>query len=92
MLEQAVTATKGVDQMALAKYIRESEHKTIVGANRYRRNGEWAEGRALLVQFTGIKDCDIEQFRLPGKQVILAPDKYKTAQIGYPFEKARKST
>ena len=91
VLEQAITATRGVDQKALARYIRESEHKTIVGANRYQRNGEWAEGRALLVQFTGIKDKDIEQFRLPGKQVILAPDKYKTAQIRYPFEKARKS-
>ena len=90
VLEQAISATKGVDQKALAKYIRENEHKTIVGTNRYQRNGEWAEGRALLVQFTGIKDKDIEQFRLPGKQVILAPDKYKTAQIRYPFEKARK--
>ena len=44
----------------------------------------------MLGQFTGIKDRDIEQFRLPGKQVILAPDKYKTGQLKYPYEKARK--
>jgi branched-chain amino acid transport system substrate-binding protein len=89
ILEQAITATKGLDQKALAKYIRETEHKTIVGSIRYQRNGEWAEGRALLVQFTGIKDKDLEQFRLPGKQVILAPAKYKTGALRHPFEKSR---
>jgi branched-chain amino acid transport system substrate-binding protein len=90
VLEHAITATKGLDQKALAKFIRENEHPTIVGPVRYARNGEWAEGRVLLVQFTGIKDKDVEQFRQPGKQVIVAPDKYKTGQLRYPFEKARK--
>ena len=89
ILEAAITATKGLDQKALAKYIRENEHKTIVGPVKYQRNGEWSEGRALLVQFTGIKDKDIEQFRLPGKQVILAPEKYKTGALRFPFEKSR---
>ena len=89
ILEQAITATKGLNQRALANYIRETEHKTIVGPVRYQRNGEWSEGRALLVQFSGIKDKDIEQFRQPGKQVILAPERYKTAALKYPFEKAR---
>ena len=90
VLEQAITATKGLDQKALAKYIRDNEHQTIVGPVRYARNGEWAEGRVLLVQFNGIKDKDVEQFRLPGKQVILAPEKFKTGQLKYPYEKARK--
>lgn len=90
ILEQAIIATKGLDQKALAKYMRENEHKTIVGPVKYARNGEWSEGRVLLVQFNGIKDKDVEQFRLPGKQVILAPDKYKTGQLKYPYEKARK--
>jgi hypothetical protein len=70
--------------------IRSNEHKTIVGPVRYARNGEWAEGRVLLVQFTGIKDKDVEQFRQPGKQVIVAPEKYKSGQLRYPYEKARK--
>jgi len=91
MLEQAITATKGLDQKALAGYLRTSELKTIVGPIRYQRNGEWAEGRVLLTQFTGIKDKDVEQFRLPGKQVIVAPEKYKTGTLRAPFEKARKS-
>jgi len=90
ILEQAITATKGLDQKALAKYIRDNEHKTIVGPVKYARNGEWSEGRVPLVQFSGVKDKDVEQFRQPGKQVILAPDKYKTGQLKYPYEKARK--
>jgi branched-chain amino acid transport system substrate-binding protein len=90
MLEQAITATKGLDQKALAKYLRENEHKTIVGPIKYHRNGEWANARVLMVQFTGIKDKDVEQFRQPGKQVILSPDQYKTGELKYPFEKARK--
>ncbi len=90
ILEQAIIATKGLDQKALAKYMRENEHKTIVGPVKYARSGEWSEGRVLLVQFNGIKDKDVEQFRLPGKQVILTPEKYKTGQLKYPYEKARK--
>ncbi len=91
MLEQAITATKGLDQKALAKYLHENEMKTIVGPIRYNKLGEWAEPRVLLVQFTGIKDKDIEQFRQPGKQVIVAPEKYRSGQLRHPFEKARKS-
>ena len=90
MLEQAITATKGVDDKALAKYIRENEHKTIVGPIKYGRNGEWATARVLMVQFNGIKDKDVEQFRQPGKQVILSPEKFKTGELKFPFEKARK--
>jgi branched-chain amino acid transport system substrate-binding protein len=91
MLEQSITATKGLDQKALAKYLHENEMKTIVGPIRYNKLGEWAEPRVLLVQFTGIKDKDIEQFRQPGKQVIVAPEKYRSGQLRHPFEKARKS-
>ena len=90
VLENAIVGTKGLDQKALAKFIRENEHKTVVGNVKYNRLGEWAEGRVLLVQFNGVKDKDVEQFRQPGKQVILAPEKYKTGQLKYPYEKARK--
>ena len=89
MLEAAITATKGLDHKALAKYMRETEHKTIVGPIKFQRNGEWANARVLMVQFTGVKDKDIEQFRQPGKQVILSPAPYKTGELKFPYEKAR---
>ena len=90
MLEAAVTATKSLDHKVLAKYLHDHEHKTIVGPIKYQRNGEWLNARVLMVQFTGVKDKDIEQFRQPGKQVILSPEKYKTGELRFPFEKARK--
>jgi branched-chain amino acid transport system substrate-binding protein len=32
----------------------------------------------------------MDQFRQPGKQVVLYPDAYKTGDVVAPFEKARK--
>jgi len=90
MIEAAVNATKSIDHKALAKYIRENEHKTIVGPIAYAADGEWKETATLQAQFRGIKDKNIEQFRSSGKQVILFPDKLKTGDLVTPFETARK--
>lgn len=81
MLAQAVTATRSLDHKVLAKYLRENEMKTIVGNFRFSPQGEWAQPRTLLIQFQGIKDKDIDQFRQAGKQVIVAPDAYRTAEV-----------
>jgi branched-chain amino acid transport system substrate-binding protein len=90
MIEQAVKATKSLDQKALAKYLRENEHKTIVGTIAYGEDGEWKESATLEAQFRGIKDKNIDQFRSAGKQVILFPEKLKTGDLITPFEAARK--
>lgn len=89
MIEQAVTATKSLDHKVLAKYIRENEMKTIVGGIRYGKDGEWANARMVMVQFRGVADKNVEQFRQPGKQVIVEPASYKTGEV-LPFDKARK--
>jgi branched-chain amino acid transport system substrate-binding protein len=90
MLEQAITATKSLDHKTLANYIRSNEHKTIVGPIKYGRNGEWKESRLVMTQFSGIKDKDVEQFRQAGKQTILYPEKFKSGELKFPFEKNRK--
>ena len=64
--------------------------KTIVGPIRFGRNGEWKEARVVMIQFTGVKDKDVEQFRQPGRQLILSPENMKTGELRFPFEKARK--
>jgi branched-chain amino acid transport system substrate-binding protein len=81
ILEQAVTATKSLDHKALAKYLREHEIKTIVGSIRYGPNGEWAEPRNLYVQFQAVTPKNLDQFRGPGKQIIVAPDAFKTGEV-----------
>ena len=90
MLEQAITATKSLDQKALANYIRSNEMKTMVGNIRYDAVGEWATPRVPMAQFRGIQGKDIEQFRQAGKQVIIGPAALKTGDIIAPFDKARK--
>ena len=90
MLEQAVTGTKSLDHKVLADYLRKNEMKTIVGSIRYGKDGEWATPRVLMIQFRGVVDKNAEQFRQPGKQVILEPAQLKTGELVEPFEKARR--
>src|SRR5687767_1354112 len=90
MLEQAITATKSIDHKVLAAYLRKNEMKTIVGPIRFGPDGEWATPRVVQAQFRGVVDKDMDQFRKPGKQVVLYPDQYKTGEVIAPFEKARK--
>jgi branched-chain amino acid transport system substrate-binding protein len=90
MLEQAVGATKSLDHKVLAAYLHKNEMQTIVGPIRYGPDGEWANARVVQAQFRGIVEKDMDQFRQPGKQVVLYPDAYKTGDVIAPFEKARR--
>jgi branched-chain amino acid transport system substrate-binding protein len=89
MLEQAINATKSLDHKKLADYLRKNEMQTIVGPIRYGPDGEWATARVVQAQFRGIVDKNVDQFKQPGKQVVLFPEKYKTGDVVAPFEKAR---
>ncbi len=88
MLEQAITATKSLDDKVLAKYMHTHEMKTIVGNIRFDADGEWAKARMVDVQFRGIVDKNIDQFRQAGKMPIVEPAEYKTADV-VPFDKAQ---
>ncbi len=89
MLEQAINATKSLDHKVLADYIRKNEMKTIVGPIRYGPDGEWANPRVVQMQFRGVVDKNVEQFRDPKKYVILFPEQFKNGEVIAPFEKAR---
>jgi branched-chain amino acid transport system substrate-binding protein len=88
MLAQAVTATRSLDHKTLAEYFRTHEMQTIVGPIRFGPTGEWATARIVYVQFRGIVDKNLDQFRNAGKQVIVAPDAFKTGEL-IPFNRAR---
>ena len=89
MIEEAINATKSLDQKALAKFIRENVHKTIVGPIAYAEDGEWKESATLEAQFRNVKEKNIDQFRSAGKQVIVFPDRLKTGDLVTPFEASR---
>jgi branched-chain amino acid transport system substrate-binding protein len=89
VLGQAVTATKGLDQQKIADYIRANEFITIVGKIRFGKDGEWAKGRTLMVQYQKVMADDIEQFRGPGKKPVLYPEELKSGNIVYPYAAAK---
>jgi branched-chain amino acid transport system substrate-binding protein len=90
LIEQAIKAVGSLDQKALAKYLHENTLKTIVGPIAFAADGERKESATLQAQFRGIVDKNIEQFRQPGKQVILFPPNLKSGDLVAPFEAARK--
>jgi len=52
----------------------------MVGGIRYGPTGEWATPRIVYVQFQDTADKNLEQFRGPGKQGIVAADGFKTGE------------
>src|SRR5919197_614785 len=89
ILEQAIGATKTLDQKKLAAWLHANDVKTIVGPIRWDKTGEWANPRVVQAQFRGVADNNLDQWRSPGKQVVIYPEEYKTGDVVTPFEKAR---
>jgi branched-chain amino acid transport system substrate-binding protein len=89
VLGQAIEATKSLDQQKLADHIRATEFSTLIGKVRFGKNGEWAKGRTLMVQYQKIQGTGIDQFRGPGKKVVLYPDELKSGNIIYPYAAAK---
>lgn len=91
MLEQAINATKSIDDRRLADYFRKNTMQTIVGPIRFDAGGERANPRVVTAQFRGVKDKDQEQFRSPDRQIIVRPIADKTGELIHPYERAKKS-
>ncbi len=89
VLEQAITATKSLDDQKLADYIRNNTFQTVVGYVKFGRDGEWAEARVVQTQFQTVKGNDIEQFRNAATQVVISPSGFTSGKVIYPFEKTK---
>jgi branched-chain amino acid transport system substrate-binding protein len=85
ILEQAVKATGTLDDGKLAEYVHQNEFDTIVGKIRFDAKGEWATPRLLMIQYQNIQGNNLDQYRLPGKVVILYPPQYKDGELQHPF-------
>jgi branched-chain amino acid transport system substrate-binding protein len=90
VLAEAVEGTKGLDQEKLATYMHGHTFKTVAGDIAFGENGEWAQPRVLQVQFQGVKGNDVEQFKNPATQVIVAPEQYVSGKVRYPYTDAKK--
>ena len=85
VMAQAIEATNSLDQKQLADYIHTMSFPTIAGDMRFTSSGDQAESRVLLIQYQGIEGNSVDQFKLPGKQVILYPPALKSGNLKYPF-------
>jgi branched-chain amino acid transport system substrate-binding protein len=90
VLAQAVEGTKSLDHGKLAEYIHSHGFATVAGEISYGADGEWSKSRQLFTQFQNVSGGDLNQFRDSTHQVILWPAEYKTGDVIYPYEKARK--
>ena len=89
ILGQAVNAVGAIDQAKLADYLRQTHFKTVIGDVKFGALGEWEKSRILYVQYQNIQGNDVNQFRQPGKAVIMYPPELKSGELIYPFAKAR---
>jgi branched-chain amino acid transport system substrate-binding protein len=89
VVQQAVEATKGLDDEKLAAHIRDNSFKTVLGEVKFGAGGEWAQSRLLQVQFQNIKSNDVAQFAEMKNMVILSPPEYKTGEMIYPYTEAK---
>jgi branched-chain amino acid transport system substrate-binding protein len=90
VLGDAVEAVGSLDQKAIADYIRDNEFETVVGPVRFGPNGEWATSRVLMVQLQSIENGELEQFKQPGKRVVILPEELASGELIFPYTEARK--
>jgi branched-chain amino acid transport system substrate-binding protein len=89
ILAEAVTATKSLNDDALAAYMSKTTFNTVIGPIKFGRDGEWTTPRIICVQFQGISGSDLDQFQDWKRQVVVYPKEYKSGDLVYPFEKAQ---
>ena len=90
VLAKAVEETKSFEHDTLAAYIRSHGFQTVVGDVAFAPDGEWTTSRMVYSQFQNVTGNNLEQFRDTSRQVILSPAEYKTGELIYPYENARK--
>jgi branched-chain amino acid transport system substrate-binding protein len=88
VLQQAIEATKSLDDAKLVEHIRTSTFPTVVGDVKFGAKGEWAQARVLQVQFQNVKSNAVDQFKDVSTQVVVAPADYESGKLIFPYERA----
>jgi len=90
LLGEAVEGAKSIDDDKLADYLRTHEFHTIMGDIRFGKDGEWTKSEFMQVQYHGLADAaNLETWRGMSYQTVLTPDRLKTGDVVYPYEKAQ---
>ena len=89
ILEQAITATKSLDDSILAAYTRDAVFHTVVGEVKFGKGGGWTVPRVLTVQYQQLTDHTIGQFKDAKTQVVLLPEALSSGELIYPYINAK---
>jgi branched-chain amino acid transport system substrate-binding protein len=91
VLGQAVRDAKSIKDDDVAAALRKGTFKTVMGDIKFGDKGEWVESGMLAVQYHDITDAaNVETWRGMSYQTVLTPEKLKTGNVIYPYEKALK--
>ena len=90
MLAQAVNETRSLDNSKLAEYMHAHSFSTVAGEFAFGPDGEWSKPRLLVSQYQNVVGNGLDQFRDFKKQVIVWPAEYKSGDLVYPYEAARR--
>lgn len=85
ILEQAIRATRSLEDKTLSEYCNSNQFETVMGSIRFCKNGEWDQPRVLQVQYQNIASDDIEYFKDNSAQVVVSPESYASGSFFYPF-------
>ncbi|HEX8663418.1 MAG TPA: amino acid ABC transporter substrate-binding protein [Beijerinckiaceae bacterium] len=88
LVAAAAKGAGSLDQARMAQWLHANPVETIVGTIRFDPAGDWVERRVLIVQYRGLSARNVEQFRAPGKQVVVDPPALKSGDF-VPFAAAR---
>ena len=90
ILGEAITKIGNLDQEKIAQHIHATTFHTIVGDVKFADNGEWEKPRLIFVQYRGVSGSDVNQFKEPGKAVIVYPPELRSGKLEYPYSAAQK--
>ena len=90
VLQQAVEATKSLDDNKIADYLRTHAVSTIMNPEiKFGKDGEWTKSGVMQVQYHDITDsANLDTWRGMSYQTVLTPADQKTGDVIYPYVKA----
>ena len=89
LIAAAAKAVGAIDEDKMAKWLHANAIDTIVGPIKFGPDGNWVESRIVWDQYRDVADNNLDQFRKPGKQIILQPEALETGKLIGPYNKAR---
>jgi branched-chain amino acid transport system substrate-binding protein len=72
----------------LSAYARSATFRTLMGAIKFGVNGEWVKPRVLQVQFQGISQHGVGQFREGSRQIVVCPRDFSSGELSFPYAKS----